>query len=130
MEKRNIGGWMMVIIFISWILASGESAEKGLLKNGVLVNATVTDVVVGEKGLKTDLLCRFEYNGRQYTRSAPNTYCGNVSALIGKVFPAVFLPGSKNFEILITQDDFINVSMPCSDSMRRAIDYTMVPGFR
>lgn len=130
MEKWNIAGWSVVIIFISWILLSGKEERDNLTKNGIIVNAMIVDVVLGAKGMNSDLVCEFEYKGKRYKRSSRNTFCGHASALIGKVFPAVFLPGTKDFEVLITRDDFMNFNMACPDSMRGVFENTAASVYR
>lgn len=130
MEKWNIPGWTLVIIFIAWILISGGKEKNDLLKNGIIVNARVVDVALGAQGLNSDLVCEFEYKGQRYKTSCPSTYCGNASSLIGKIFPAVFAPVSRDFEVLITRDDFMKFNMACPDSMRSTIENTAAAVYR
>lgn len=125
MEKNKgilILGSIMLIGF--FILMYYRSIKREELKGeGILINAKIVSIPgIGRTG--QGIACKFKYLGDSIKLTSPmriREYDG--FKLIGKTFPAVYLPGTRFIQVLIVPKDFEEFGIQFPDSLNWTRQY-------
>ena len=107
----------VAIVFICFLIYVFYNNYK-LKKDGILVSAEVVNSFIGIKG-NNSLTCKVFYNGKTFTLSSGSSVPLNRrEELVGRNFPAIYLPNSSHMQILILPGDFEKYNLPYPDSLK------------
>jgi hypothetical protein len=113
--------FIIVIIFIFLTIYSINRTNTELKKNGIIVNATITDVIYPSKDI-SEFQYIFYYQGKKYTDEGA-TGIQTKWLFIGKSFPALFSPKTGNSELLMPPKNFEKYNVPYPDSLQWILQY-------
>jgi hypothetical protein len=119
LKKYN---WFLIIVgFICVVIWNIRYFENDLKKNGILLNGEIVDVVTAYRGAPK-YEYKYFYKGKMYTDQTV-TGVKKLNFFIGKTFPVIFSPKTKNSELLISPKDFEKNGIAFPDSLQWVLQY-------
>lgn len=119
--QNSIGFLILMLLIIAFFVARNRT-QKELMSKGVIVNATIIMAVVGGR-TEGGFRCAFNYKGERIELFTPSSVKRGRFDLVGKTFPAMYLPNTSTVEILIKPQDFEKFNIPFPDSLRKFLSY-------
>lgn len=100
---------------------------KDLKKNGIIVNATITDFLgsaKGGSGSNPNFRCVFMYKGERKSLISQSSVKSKGLLYVGKTFPALYSEKTNTVRLLMNQEDYdmYNREYPDSLKMRSLTD--------
>jgi len=92
-----------------------NSSTKELKKNGILLNAVITDIKPAYRG-SPSYEYRFSFGGKFHSE-VDAVGIKKLNSFIGKSFPIIFSPKTENSELLMTSEDFKKFDINFPDSL-------------
>lgn len=124
MDRKSIVAIVIFGIFFISLIFLRSYRQNDLKKHGVIVEAKIIMVNFGGK-VSGGFGCLINYNGVEKSLSSPSSIRKGSIDFIGKTFPAMYLPGSRVLEVLITPKDFEKFGMPFPDSLNWVMPYVL-----
>lgn len=124
MQKKRVKiyFWLSaILLFILLVIWNITNYNKELKKNGIILNAQIIDIVHIYRG-SPNFKYNFFYNNKIYIQEG-GSGIRKKNLFIGKYFPVIFSPKSKNSELLISPEDFEKFDIPFPDSLKWVLKY-------
>ncbi|AHF17213.1 hypothetical protein [Niabella soli] len=118
---NSIAFLILLLLVIAFIVARNRT-QRELKSKGIVVNTTITTAVTGGR-TEGGFRCAFNYKGERIELFTPSSVKRGRFNLVGKTFPAMYLPNTSTIEILIKPQDFEKFNIPYPDSLKRFLDY-------
>jgi hypothetical protein len=89
---------------------------------GIILNGKITDVIAGGYRSSSKFRYSYVYNKIEYYDEG-STQIKEKTLFIGKIFPIIFSPKTKNSELLMGPKDFEKYGIQFPDSLRWVLEY-------
>lgn len=113
--------FIAVFLIVIWMFYHQFSMENDLKKNGIIVNATITNVLSNYKNIPS-FKYEFVYKNVKYIKDNP-TGIETYTFFIGRKFPAIFSLRTGTCELLMTPENFDKYNIPYPDSLQWVLQY-------
>jgi hypothetical protein len=110
---------VMVLIFVYFGIQRFISV-KDLEKNGIMVNATITDFLgsaKGGSGSNPNFCCEFMYKGERKSLISQSSVKSKAFSYIGRTFPALYSAKTNTVRLLMNEEDYEDYNRKYPDSL-------------
>ena len=119
---------LLVILTFVGIIVYISYKNHQLKRDGILISAQVLSSFSSIKG-NNALICKVFYKGKEFKMPSPTSVpLKRRESIVGKYFPAIYLPNSSYMQILVLPGDFEKYNLPYPDSLKEW--YSRYEGFK
>lgn len=113
-----------IVIILIFVYAGIEHmrATNDLEKNGIIVNATITDWLGstrGGSGSNPKYRCEFMYKGESKSLISLSSVKSKGLLYIGRTFPALYSEKTNTVRLLMNQEDYKKYNLEYPDSLQK-----------
>jgi len=117
----TLGLFSVIFLLIISALVYNQFKSNELRQNGIILNARIIGIGLVTKGSPT-FNYMFNYNGEEFSNES-STGVRKKNVFIGRTFPIIFSPKTKDSELLISPKDFEKFGILFPDSLRWVLRY-------
>lgn len=115
---KIIAPLVILLIFI-WVAIGKYEGNSDLRRNGVLVEALITDVLPSGKATASpSFKCEFRFKGNTITAISNSSVEGSIFSYVGKKYPAIYAERTHTLRLLLTRADYDKFRIPYNDDLK------------